>query len=433
MALNRVTQYRLDNSAPAGVSRTGTFGILAGTGSGGPLTSNMTSAGERVFNRANNTAVGRPEDTSVFGWLTPPADVAIDASPGNVVLPARSATLTVPITSTASNALALTAGSATLRMALWSFNPADSSPATLHVAASGAATTTRGLGAATPTVDVNIPEIVLPEGHVLLLGIGALLTAPQPAIGSNTETYTINTATVTFPVTPIRARYPRSAVQAVALPDAQARRQTGTVRRNDRAVPVLGHAASRRLIAARHSFDTTVLAALASRSVLYPRRPATEHVPVPAHVAIRQTTFRRPATPPVLSPAATAFRLTSATRFITAPMLVAATANKQVTYGRKPTEFLQPGEEPVIDPTRKIHTIVRNGDGTLHGAGAYVVLFRTESNFPVQTATTDASSEVIFPRNSFDNQTYFVAAWDSDGTPLSAQAVSERGLVPEAV
>lgn len=170
------------------------------------------------------------------------------------------------------------------------------------------------------------------------------------------------------------------------------------------------------------------------RSVNYPRS-AEQDIDSQIADAIRVVTFRRVGEQDVAVIVDTASRVVTATRVAEQDIeAITDLAERSITYGRSVRYDFQPSDPEVIDPQREIRVTVYDGDtGDPHGAGALVVLFRSDTNFPVQQATTDETSIVAFPRNSFDSNDYWVAAWDTDGVPLSTQSVSPRTLKPTEV
>lgn len=282
---------------------------------------------------------------------------------------------------------------------------------------------------------MSVPRTEFAPDEVLYLQVAVSLTAPQPVLGSNTETYTFNFAALTTQfssVAPLRYEFPRTAADAPEVPHSQATRQHAAFRRIEESVEI--EAAPSRIADMSRQVDDAVEEPLevSVRQATFPRT-TTQDGMSPEDQAVRQAIFRRVNAEEYPVQEEVSRRVTAVRRLAQGGVGLDATANKQVTYGRRALQFLQPGEDPVIDPTREIRVVVRNSDGLLHGPGALVVLFRTDTNFPVQTGVSDGASEVVFPRNSFDSASYFVAAWDTDGTPLPTQAVSERGLIPEAV
>lgn len=538
----------------------------------------MTAAGDRTFTPSSGTpATGLPDAWLGRGWNITEALLTPTDTRGRAYLPLQNLTVTAAITSTASNGLAVGNGTCALAVALWLVDPANVNNREFRGSNKGTAVATRGLGSGNPSVTVGLPKSYIPRGWVVLLSIGGTFTAPQPTVGSSTETYTFQNVgtTISFqlgirssfaiPLDPAvalgaadvkrRVAFDRSGDQPVEPTAGSARRVTTQRRLGASVAPDLFQTVARQTHVGRALAETTTVAEDTLRTLAYTRRieralaailatttraveasrAGAEAVAALGGAARRMTAVRRlgveepsvaqaaaakTATYPrfaseavtivdnpvrvtsIMRQLAEALDLDHATerlivyrrvqnltvavvpnvvrqvhyprqlthdaeaagepirdveflrgtfdavaavitlalrsglsyrRVVGEIQHINASAARLYTAGRSARQFLQPGEDPVIEPTRKIHVVVRNADGTPHGAGALVVLFRDDTNFPVQTGTTGVASEVIFPRNSFDAATYFVAAWDTDGTPLATQAVSERGLVPEDV
>lgn len=431
MAITRETDFVFDATRNADGLNRGAIRLLADDLNFGVGVQTFTTEGASLltWTPGNVGAATNVLNYNGRGWAIHLSKFSV--SGGTVRMPAQDILIRINITSTASSGLTLAVGQYTPTVSLWELGAASGQQRIAFT--TGAQTATRGLGApGFVVVTLSVPEWEFTTDSTLYIQVGGNVTAPQPAIGSSEETYTFeaNGAYLYLEANgQFRAGFGRSAGQAVPAPGNAVERVASYVRKPGLVVPSTLDQASRLLDQARISDVSPEVLAAPVRQVRFPRSISA---PVPPSVgeAIRRAVFRRPVGE-VVDPVGDAARRVSAVRRTAEiPVDIDAVALRSIIYGRATSYYHQPSEDAVIDPTREIRVRVLNGDGTPHGAGAYVVLFRSDNNLAVQTAVTDGTSEVAFPRNSFDSFRYFVAAWDEDGVPLG-QAVSERTLEPE--
>lgn len=437
MAITRETDFVFDGSAaPAGVTRSGTYRRLR------PIAAGVGSQGHAAASSVNitwrpNTAsalLGPPNSFRDVGWTFPVSELTPISSPGRVLIPAQTIEVRMYVTSTASNGAGLTQPAYTPRACLFLMDPAGSD-VTLLADATGAAVTTRGGlgGVDTAIVTLEVSGLI-PEGWVLLLQTGGQLTSPQPIVGSNTETYTWSNANVQSAFyfnAPLRARYDRGPEEDVAEQAAVTSRHVDYVRNPASGLLVPTDLASRIITYGRETTRVEPGSAAAVRSATFPRLAEQQEDPQ-ASDASRQVVFRRPADGSVGQMGDEALRAVANLRSALTPADLEVSPDRSITYGRRTSYYQQPADDPVIDPTREIRVRVRDTAGAEPVEGALVALFRSDNNQLVGTKVSDASGEAVWERNSFDSYSYWVAAWDQDGSPLQ-QAVSERSLQPEAV
>jgi hypothetical protein len=212
-----------------------------------------------------------------------------------------------------------------------------------------------------------------------------------------------------------------------ALTDATTRVVAAT--RSSTESTTVNDTATRTAAVGRISNDAVPATADSLATVRAFRRFPTDVVSAISDVASRLFTARRIASDASPTQIDTATRFFIAARRATEVVAVPTdVAIKLVTYGRTVRYQFQPGDDPLIDVTKAISGIVRTTDGSVYTGGATVVLYRADTNVGVQVQISAANGSYSFPRNSYDTNRYYVAAFITSPSPQ--QAVSERILIP---
>jgi hypothetical protein len=228
---------------------------------------------------------------------------------------------------------------------------------------------------------------------------------------------------------PLRTVATRSTItESTAVTDSAARTQTDFRRSTDEVQPMVDTAA-RQLSARRPVSDSIPMTDSAVSQEQY-ARVCFEVSPAALDTAARtQTAYRRVAEIDqdivVLTTRVVATSRTAA-QAVARP---AEAAIKLVTYGRSVGHQFTPGDQPLLDPTRRMQGVVRNEDGTPYLGQAVVLLVRNDDVVVAETTSSPVDGSYVFLRNSYDTATYFVAAF-TDDPALPREAVTERGLVP---
>lgn len=224
----------------------------------------------------------------------------------------------------------------------------------------------------------------------------------------------------------------RAQTEVVARPVDAASRVTSVSRSRSVSVPQVGDSARRQVDYRRFSDELVATPADVASRLLTRSRESLDEVGQVVDAASRQVAYVRRSTDSVDPVVDTAQRSVAASRIASAAVATPVdVASRSLTFGRNARESLQPGDDPLIDPTRSISGVVRNQDGSPYLGGAVVVLYRSDTNFPVaNTISSTQDGSYSFPRNSFDPYQYYVAAFARELDPDPIQSVTERSIVP---
>lgn len=141
-----------------------------------------------------------------------------------------------------------------------------------------------------------------------------------------------------------------------------------------------------------------------------------------------QSDYRRASDLSNISTDDTARRVVTSRRALVDSMMTTDSVVKLVIYGRTVRYDFVPGDQPLIDPTRQVTGVIRNGDGTPYLGSATVYLVRDDNLVVASTLSSPTDGSYNFLRNSYDTSTYYVVAFTDGGFPM--EGVTERGLVP---
>ena len=210
---------------------------------------------------------------------------------------------------------------------------------------------------------------------------------------------------------------------------ADASSRTSAVGRSGSDALTLPTAAGQRAITAnRQPSESLTQAASTVFTATYPRISADATPSSLDSVLSVQADFRRASDLSNLATDDTARRVVTSRRALVDSMMTTDSALKLVIYGRTARYDFVPGDQPLIDPTRQVTGVIRNGDGTPYLGSATVYLVRDDNLVVASTLSSAADGSYNFLRNSYDTSTYYVVAF-TDGS-LPQEGVTERGLVP---
>ena len=187
-------------------------------------------------------------------------------------------------------------------------------------------------------------------------------------------------------------------------------------------------AGQRAITANRQPSESLTQAASTVFTATYPRISADATPSSLDSVLSVQADFRRASDLSNLATDDTARRVVTSRRALVDSMMTTDSALKLVIYGRTARYDFVPGDQPLIDPTRQVTGVIRNGDGTPYLGSATVYLVRDDNLVVASTLSSAADGSYNFLRNSYDTSTYYVVAF-TDGS-LPQEGVTERGLVP---